>query len=60
MKKHMRIWTFLLAMLMSLTLLTAQAESALPSEVADLFTVKGGHTTPSRTSQICRRTRRSR
>lgn len=40
MKKHMRIWTFLLAMLMSLTLLTAQAESALPSEVADLFTVK--------------------
>ena len=40
MKKHMRIWTFLLVMLMSLTLLTAQAESALPSEVADLFTVK--------------------
>ncbi len=29
-----------LVMLMSLTLLTAQAESALPSEVADLFTVK--------------------
>lgn len=40
MKKHMPIWTFLLVMLMSLTLLTAQAESALPSEVADLFTVK--------------------
>lgn len=40
MKKHMRIWAFLLAMLMSLTLLTAQAESALPSEVADLFTVQ--------------------
>jgi len=40
MKKHMRIWTFLLVMLMSLTLLTAQAESELPEEVADLFTVK--------------------
>ncbi len=40
MKKHMRIWTFLLAMLISLTLLTAQAENALPSEVADLLTVK--------------------
>ena len=40
MRKYTRIGTFLLALVMCLTMLTAQAESELPEEVADLFTVK--------------------
>lgn len=40
MRKYTRIGTFLLALVMCLTMLTAQAESELPLEVADLFTVK--------------------
>ena len=40
MRKYTRIGTFLLALVMCLTMLTAQAESKLPLEVADLFTVK--------------------
>lgn len=40
MRKYTRIGTFLLAFVMCLTMLTAQAESKLPLEVADLFTVK--------------------
>ena len=40
MRKYTRIGTFLLALVMCLTMLTAQAESKLPVEVADLFTVK--------------------
>ena len=43
MKKHMRIWTFLLVMLMSLTLLTAQAESALPH----VFSAASASSTPT-------------
>lgn len=40
MRKYTRIGTVLLALVMCLTMLTAQAESELPLEVADLFTVK--------------------
>ena len=40
MRKYTRISAFLLALVMCLTMLTAQAESELPEEVADLFTVK--------------------
>ena len=40
MRKYTRIGTFLLALVMCLTMLTTQAESKLPLEVADLFTVK--------------------
>ena len=40
MRKYTRIGTFLLVLVMCLTMLTAQAESKLPLEVADLFTVK--------------------
>lgn len=40
MRKYTRIGTLLLALVMCLTMLTAQAESELPEEVADLFTVK--------------------
>ena len=40
MRKYTRIGTFLLALVMCLPMLTAQAESELPEEVADLFTVK--------------------
>lgn len=40
MRKYTRIGTFLLTLVMCLTMLTAQAESELPEEVADLFTVK--------------------
>ena len=40
MRKYTRIGTVLLALVMCLTMLTAQAESELPEEVADLFTVK--------------------
>lgn len=40
MRKYTRIGTFLLALVMCLTMLTAQAESKLPLEVEDLFTVK--------------------
>ena len=40
MRKYTRIGTFLLALVMCLTMLTAQAESELPEEVADLFTAK--------------------
>ena len=40
MRKYTRIGTFLLTLVMCLTMLTAQAESELPLEVADLFTVK--------------------
>lgn len=40
MRKYTRIGTLLLALVMCLTMLTAQAESELPEEVADLFTAK--------------------
>ena len=40
MRKYTRFGTFLLMLVMCLTMLTAQAESELPEEVADLFTVK--------------------
>ena len=40
MRKYTRIGTLLLALVMCLTMLTAQAESELPEEVANLFTVK--------------------